>query len=172
MNPTYHNLSDHAETVQIDFDPTKISYERLLEVFWKSHNPGNRSWSRQYRAVVFFHNEEQERLALASRERVAAETEGKIYTEILPLSGFYLAEAYHQKYQLRQHAGLMTEFRAMYPDPGDFVNSTGAARVNGYLGGYGTTDHLQRELGTLGLSGAGAGKLLENVERRNRGAWF
>jgi methionine-S-sulfoxide reductase len=128
MNPTYHTRSDHAETVQIDFDPTKISYERLLEVFWKSHNPGTRSWSRPHRAVVFFHSKEQKRLELESRDRVAAKTEGKIYTEIPPFSGFYLAEAYHQKYPLQQHAEVMTEFRAMYRDPRDFVNSTAAAR--------------------------------------------
>jgi methionine-S-sulfoxide reductase len=171
-NPTYHSLGDHTETVQIDFDPTKISYEQLLGVFWKSHNPGSRSWSSQYKAVVFFHNEEQKRLALESRDRLAAETKGKIYTEVLPFSGFSLAEAYHQKYQLQQDTGLMREFRAMYLDARDFVNSTAAARVNGYLGGYGTPDDLQRELTTLGLSEAGAEKLLDGVKRRERGGWF
>ena len=172
-NPTYHNLGDHTEAIQIDFDPTKISYEQLLEVFWRSHNPGNRSWSRQYRAAVFVHNEEQKRLALESRDRVvAAETPGKIYTEVLPFSGFYLAEAYHQKYELQQDPELMEDFRAMYPDAGDFVNSTAAARVNGYLGGYGTADDLEREVGTLGLSEAGAGKLVDDVNRRHRQGWF
>jgi peptide-methionine (S)-S-oxide reductase len=166
MNPTYHSLGDHTETVQIDFDPTKVSYEKLLEVFWKSHSPGSRSWSRQYKAVVFFHNEEQKRLALESRDRLAAEIKGKIYTEVLPFSGFYLAEAYHQKYRLQQDGGLMREFRAIYPDAQDFVNSTAAARVNGYLGGYGTPEELQRELTTLGLSEAGAERLLDREKSR------
>jgi peptide-methionine (S)-S-oxide reductase len=171
-NPTYHSLGDHTETVQIDFDPTRVSYEKLLTVFWKGHNPGSRSWSRQYKAIVFFHNEEQKRLALESRDRLAAEIKGKIYTEVLPFSGFYLAEAYHQKYQLQQDSGLMREFRAIYPDARDFVNSTAAARVNGYLGGYGTPDELRRDLTTLGLSEAGAEKLLDRVKRHGRGGWF
>jgi hypothetical protein len=149
-----------------------VSYEKLLEVFWKSHNPGSRSWSRQYKAAVFFHTEEQQRLALESRDRVAAATEGKVYTELLPFSGFYLAEAYHQKYQLQQDQEVMREFRAMYSDPRDFVNSTAAARVNGYLGGHGTSEDLQRELSTLGLSDAGAGRLLDGVNRRHRPDWF
>jgi peptide-methionine (S)-S-oxide reductase len=143
-----------------------VSYEKLLEVFWKSHSPGSRSWSRQYKAVVFFHNEEQKRLALESRDRLAAEIKGKIYTEVLPFSGFYLAEAYHQKYRLQQHSALMREFRASYPDARDFVNSTAAARVNGYLGGYGTPEELQRELTTLGLSEAGAERLLDREKSR------
>jgi peptide-methionine (S)-S-oxide reductase len=171
-NPTYHGLGDHTESVQIDFDPTRVSYEKLLTVFWKSHNPGSRSSSRQYKAVVFFHNEEQKRLALESRDRLAAEIRGRIYTEVLPFSGFYLAEAYHQKYRLQQDSALMREFRAIYPDARDFVNSTAAARVNGYLGGYGTPEELQRELTTLGLSEAGAEKLLDREKRRGRGSWF
>jgi len=56
-NPTYHSLGDHTETVQIDYDPTQISFEELLDVFWDSHRPTQRAWSRQYMAAVFFHNE-------------------------------------------------------------------------------------------------------------------
>ena len=68
-NPTYHNLGDHTETLQIDYDSSKISYEKLLELFWEEHDPTSRSWSRQYKAVVFYHDEEQKRLAIAGRDR-------------------------------------------------------------------------------------------------------
>ena len=54
-NPAYHNLGDHTETIQIDYDPTKISFEKLLETFWDSHNPAQRSWSRQYMSVHVHH---------------------------------------------------------------------------------------------------------------------
>jgi len=167
-NPTYHDLGDHSESIQIDFDPTQISYQNLLEVFWKAHDPTRHSWSRQYRAALFFHNEEQKRLALESRDREAARINGKIRTEILPGSEFYPAEDYHQKYYLRQDYVLGNEFRMMFPSGKDLVNSTAAARVNGYMGGYGTNAALKDELDQLGLLEAGRKRLLEKVPSSGR----
>ena len=167
-NPTYHDLGDHSESIQIDFDPTQISYQHLLEVFWKAHDPTSRSWSRQYRAALFFHNEEQKRSALESRNREAGRINGKIRTEILPASEFYLAEDYHQKYYLRQDYVLGNEFKMMFPSEKDLVNSTAAARVNGYMGGYGTNAALKEGLDQLGLSEAGRRKLLQRVPSSGR----
>jgi len=158
-------LSDHSETIQIDYDPTKISYNELLDVFWDSHDPTFKPWSRQYMSIVFYHNDEQKRLAMETRDREESKKKGKIYTEIVPYSQFYLAEAYHQKYYLRQIPELVKEFIAVYPDTNDFINSTAVARLNGYAGGYGTQDALQEESGSLGLSPVGNGKLLEIADR-------
>ena len=162
-DPTYHSLGDHSETIQIEYDPTQISYHDLLDIFWDSHNPAKRSWSRQYMPAVFFHNNEQKRLAMETRNREAAKIQGKIFTEIIPFSEFYLAEAYHQKYRLRQEPDLMKDFSVMYPASADFVASTAAARINGYLSGYGTCADLKAELGGYGLSPAGSEKLLDIV---------
>jgi peptide-methionine (S)-S-oxide reductase len=85
----------------------------------------------------------------------------KIQTEILPFDRFYLAEDYHQKYQLGQHRQLMTEFKAMYSRNIDFVNSTAAARVNGYVGGHGEPEEITANIESLGLSGPGQKRLLE-----------
>ncbi len=164
-NPTYHNLGDHCETIQIDFDPRRISYEDLLGVFWKSHAPGTPSWSRQYRAAVFFHNEEQKRLALKTRDQVAANLKGQVFTEVLPATRFYPAEDYHQKYFLRRMPELFKEYRAIYPNPEDFVSSTAVARVNGYVAGYGTPAGLRQDLPRLGLSEAGRQSLLKLVRQ-------
>ncbi len=112
---------------------------------------------------MFFHNEEQKRLALEKRDHETAKARGKIYTEILPLSEFYLAEGYHQKYYLRQEPLLMKDFTEMYHAGGDFVDSTAAARVNGYIGGYGTCATLRAELNEFGLSPAGNERLLDIV---------
>jgi len=122
------------------------------------------SWSRQYMSAVYFHSEEQKKLAVETRNREAAKSKIKIYTEIVPASEFYLAEAYHQKYLLRQRPVLMKEFNAIYPATEDFVNSTAAARINGYLSGYGTFSTLKAELNNLGLPPATSNKLLEIVE--------
>ena len=143
-----------------------ISYEELLDLFWSSHSPTSRSWSRQYASVIFYHDEEQKRLAEASRDREAARLGQPVYTEIVPFSEFYLAEGYHQKYRLQQSPDLLQDLRAFYPDDTDFVNSTAAARVNGYLGGYGTLSTLEAEIDDLGLSPAGQEQLLELVSAR------
>ncbi len=166
-SPTYHSLGDHTETIQIDYDPNRISYEKLLETFWDSHNGADPSWSRQYMSIIFFHNDEQRRLAVESRDREAARRKRKILTEIAPAGEFYVAETYHQKYRLRQEGVLMKEFDAMYPNGNGFVNSTAAARINGYLDGYGTLEALQAELDSFGLSPAGRGKLLDIAKRQS-----
>lgn len=165
-NPTYYSLGDHAETVQVEYDPSRISYQELLDVFWAGHNPAQLAWSQQYASVIFYHDEEQLRLAQASKEQYESQCNCRVYSEIVPFTTFYLAEDYHQKYQLRQSPIFMDEFAAIYPDPVDFVNSTVAARVNGYLGGHGTLANLQAEIDDLGLSPEAQKALLEIVLNR------
>lgn len=108
-NPTYKQVctgeTGHAEVLQIYFDPKKITFDELLEIFWKTHDPTtlNRQGNdvgTQYRSVVFYHNEEQKKLA----EKYKAELNASgayskpIVTEISPFSKFYIAENYHQDY--------------------------------------------------------------------------
>ena len=162
-NPSYYGLGDHSETIQIDYDPTRISYQELLDVFWSSHNPQQRPWSTQYKSMILYHTDEQKRLAMESKGRDETRLESKVFTEIVPFSMFYLAEAYHQKYWLRQVPELLEEFTAIYPTTDDFVASTAVARVNGYVGGQGTCAALQEQLSSLGLSTAANGKLLDLV---------
>jgi len=161
--PTYYNLGDHTETIQIDFDPAQISYGELLEVFWQSHNPVQPSYSRQYASLIFFHDEEQKKAALASKQREEDRRGRKVFTEIVPAGAFHLAEDYHQKYYLQRSRTLMAEFTAMYPNVEDFVNSTAVARANGYLGGNGSRAQLEAELGSLGLSAEGEQELVRIV---------
>lgn len=148
-NPTYRALGDHAESIEIDYDPAVISYGELLEIFWRSHDPGSNPWSRQYMSAIFYHNEEQKKQAVESMKREEARTHRKIYTEISPASRFYRAEDYHQKYYLRQRPELMRELKAIYPSNEDFVNSTVAARLNGYLALKGPYPALRTEIGDL-----------------------
>jgi peptide-methionine (S)-S-oxide reductase len=108
-NPTYKDVctdaTGHAEVVQVTFDPSKVNYERLLDVFWSAHDPTtlNRQGpdiGTQYRSAIFFHSPEQERQARASKEKMqsAGKFRRPIVTEITPASTFYPAEDYHQKY--------------------------------------------------------------------------
>jgi peptide-methionine (S)-S-oxide reductase len=160
-SPTYHNIGDHSETIQIDYDPDKISYEELLQVFWDSHSPTTQSWSTQYRSIIFYHNDEQRQLTVASRQQEEARSGRTIVTEIVPFSEFYLAEDYHQKYYLQHERTLMEELRTIYPDFNDFVDSTVAARINGFLGGHGSLESLDEQIDSFGLSPEASSRLLE-----------
>jgi peptide-methionine (S)-S-oxide reductase len=106
-NPTYREVcshtTGHVEVTQVTFDPERVSFDQLLEVFWAMHDPTqvNRQGpdvGDQYRSVVFTHSPEQQAAAEASRERAQARFSAPIATEIRPLSAFYPAEDYHQAY--------------------------------------------------------------------------
>lgn len=108
-NPTYQDVcsgrTGHAEVVQVEYEPSKVSYEELLSVFWENHDPTtlNRQGpdvGEQYRSAIFFHTPEQRAAAIASKERLERSGRYKrpIVTEIAPVSEFYRAEEYHQQY--------------------------------------------------------------------------
>ena len=155
-NPTYYALGDHTETVQIDYDPAVISYEELLEVFWAAHNPTQRNYSRQYANVLFYHTEDQERLARDSADRMAEALGSEVRTELLPAGTFYLAEDYHQKYYVRNNQALWPEIARYYEgDDAGLVASTVAARLNCYLGGHGQIAEFEAIADEMGLSEEG-----------------
>jgi peptide-methionine (S)-S-oxide reductase len=164
-DPSYYNLADHSETIQIDFDPTQVSYDDLLEVYWDSRDHTAPSFSRQYASVIFYHSEEQRARAQASMEELEARTGRRVHVDVVPAGEFYPAEDYHQKYYLQNTGELMDEFRAIYPDTAAFVDSTAVARANGYVGGNGSREQLDEELPSLGLSPAGEQALLDAVSR-------
>jgi peptide-methionine (S)-S-oxide reductase len=166
VNPTYRSLGDHSESIEIAYDRRVVSFEDLLRIFWEGHDPFARSWSTQYRAAIFYHNDEQKRLAEKTRDKIEAAKKTKVYTEILPASTFYVAEAYHQKYSLRGNGEIMKEFRAIYPSDESLMNSTAAARVNGYLAGFGSLEDVQAALNNLGLSAQTRDGLLAEIRKQ------
>ena len=162
-DPTYRRLGDHTETVQMDFDPEAVSYRELLELFWRSHNASRPAWARQYMSAVFYADESQERLARDVKEHLEKSLRGELRTEIIPATRFYMAEDYHQKYILQGDRLLNREFRVMYPEFAEFVDSAAAAKVNGYLYGCGSLEQVRTELSSLGLSVKGGEHLLSRV---------
>jgi peptide-methionine (S)-S-oxide reductase len=114
-NPRYEHVAagatGHAEAVQVVFDPAKVSYEKLLAVFWKNIDPFDAGGQfcdrgRQYRTAIFYETEEQRRAAVASKESIEAQGRlpAPIATEIAPLPAFYPAEAEHQDFYQRNMA--------------------------------------------------------------------
>ena len=112
-NPTYEDVcsdeTGHAEVVEVEFDPAQVSYEQLLDVFWRNHDPTTRNrqgpdFGSQYRSVVFYHSPQQQ--AAAEAKKAELDKSGRfrrpIVTQIEPAPAFYRAEEYHQEY-LRKH---------------------------------------------------------------------
>jgi peptide-methionine (S)-S-oxide reductase len=106
-NPTYEEVcshtTGHAEVARVTYDPDRVRYDQLLEVFWAMHDPTQvdrqgPDIGDQYRSVIFAHTPEQEAAAEASKERVQARFSKPIATRVQPLQGFYPAEGYHQAY--------------------------------------------------------------------------
>jgi peptide-methionine (S)-S-oxide reductase len=158
-NPTYRQIGDHTECVQIDYDPATLTYEQVLDRIWAGHNPCFGTGIRQYQSAIFYETDAKRKAIEAGRDRMEAQLGKAVKTQILRLTDFTLAEDYHQKYELRCTEGLIEEFRALYPDAADFRNSTAAARVNGYIAGKGTRAQLEAEIGRLGLSDEGMKRL-------------
>jgi peptide-methionine (S)-S-oxide reductase len=115
-HPTYKDVctdrSGHAEVVEVEYDPARVPYDALLDVFWNAHNPTQRNRQgpdvgTQYRSAIFFHSPEQEAAAKASKERL--EKSGRfprpIVTEITPAQPFWRAEEYHQRYFEKRGGG-------------------------------------------------------------------
>jgi len=160
-NPTYYHLGDHTETIQLDYDPKKITYEKLLELFWNNHDPSTRS-SRQYMSAIFFHNKTQEELAKKSKEQMQLKKQRRgVATVVEPASEFYVAEDYHQKYLLHKHQELLKHVN--YSTNKELVDSTVASKLNGYVGGYGSSAQLEKEINDFGLPAYVADKLRKIV---------
>lgn len=162
-DPTYYNIGDHTEVVQIDFNPSEISYEKLLDTFWKGHTPYLSSYSQQYKSVILYHNEDQKNIAEEYIKEKESIDKMKATTEIYELEKFYMAENYHQKYLLKQNVTLTSELEKYYPEQSGFVNSTAVARVNGYLFGESNEELYSEERNLLGLSEYA----LKFLDRRN-----
>lgn len=160
MNPDYHNLKDHSETVQVQFDPAVISYRRLLQAFWENHEYATPIES-QYKSAIFYHDDAQKAEAEASLKEVEAgklgnpEFKGKqVLTVIEKATLFYVAELFHQKYFLQCNVKLFQELQkqGVYSRIDDITADKLSASLNGYLAGHGTVGGLMAEIDTWPVS--------------------
>lgn len=147
--PTYHNLGDHSEAIQIDFDPTRLSYDELLALARSEGNFGGQSYSRQYRSVVFYHS---------AAQKAAAQKAG--IREVEPVGTFTRAEDYHQKYYLQQ-SRVVKDFYAMFPTDHAFTDSTAVTRANAIVGGHVARERVQALLPQMGVGQDTAAALLK-----------
>lgn len=164
QDPTYQSLGDQSECIQIDFDPTVISYEELVDLMFALHDPSADPGYAQYRSLILASDDEQLAIARDRAEVVSAELGKPLATRIEPLKEFWPAEDYHQKYYLRNDKTLLSQFRGMLGGSELALrDSTAAMRVNGYVAGAGTRERLEGEVESFGLSESALTRLFSLV---------
>lgn len=134
-DPTYEQIGDHTEVVQVDYLPDERSFADLLELAFRAHDPHHRVAKRQYQSIVFTATERQ-RAALDQYLDEQAFDEGEIDTRLEPLGEFYPAEPYHQKYHLRSKRWITNALEGADYAEADIRESPAAAKLNGYAAGH------------------------------------
>ncbi|KAF4371851.1 hypothetical protein CsatB_024711 [Cannabis sativa] len=136
INPEYRSLADHAESVQVEYDPKLITFRQLLEVFWSSHDSRQAfgqgpDVGNQYRSIIFTNGTEESRLAALSKEKEQARSKVHIVlTQIQPLGTFYPAEPEHQKFELKRNPFLLQLIGNLPEEELEVSNL--ATKMNGY----------------------------------------
>lgn len=145
--PNYRQMGDHTETLQIEFDPQQIHYEDLLREFWWNHYPNRDAYKgRQYISLLFWHSEEQRLLIDQVKKERERQLNELVETEIRPFDGFTEAEERHQKYYLKRYPKALDQLAKLYPETSLLTDSTFAARLNGFVKGFGSRQRLIDEI--------------------------
>ena len=152
VDPDYHHTGDHRESVEVTYDPTRTSYARLLDVFWAAHPAVGGEGPRRTSEAALVAGEEQRRLAVASRRRVACAAGEAVNTRVEPVGRFWVAESSNQKANLQRRAPeLVEELAARFGGRDAFLASTAAAKLNAYAGGFAGEEALDDAARELGL---------------------
>ncbi|WP_157265675.1 peptide-methionine (S)-S-oxide reductase MsrA [Paenibacillus sp. FJAT-27812] len=166
-DPTYRQMGDHSETIQIAFDSEIVSFEEILEVFWDNHNPDNINdyKGRQYRSILFYTDAQQiETIRRVLKKRTVHGVPEPI-TEIAPFAKFYPAEDRHQKYYLKRYPDAMEKLSEWYPTQEELIDSTLAARLNGLAKGYTNLERIVNEIERWQLQADVQKRMVELVKR-------
>ncbi|QKS71611.1 peptide-methionine (S)-S-oxide reductase [Paenalkalicoccus suaedae] len=146
-NPTYKEMGDHSETLQIDIDPSIITGEEVLDLFWDLHSGKQHGYrDRQYRSVLLYENNRQKEIAIERMKKWEKKKGHLIETEIAPLTSFTLAEDYHQKYRLKRYKKVTLSLLECFKTHEAFNHAMLTARLNGLASGVGTKAGIIKEL--------------------------
>lgn len=132
-NPTYENIKDHSECVEILYDSNVIKYKDLLKILKSTYNSSYASVMKQYASIIFYQEEEEKKEAI----EFLASLKKPNFTQIKKMSDFYLAENYHQKYYLQLNKELFKDIRSNFNSYEEALFSKTSSRINGYLTGKG-----------------------------------
>lgn len=166
-DPTYRELGDHTEMVEIDFDPQSLRLETILDVFWNGHNPENINdyKGRQYQSLVLYRDEAQHRVIQELMEARKEQGNGTPGTEVVPFAGFYVAEDRHQKYYLKRYPDAIDKLSPLYPTHEELVNATLTARLNGLAKGFTNLARIVQEIQAWPISQEEQAELILLIQR-------
>jgi peptide-methionine (S)-S-oxide reductase len=159
----------HAEVLQVEFDPSRISFDELLQLFWDGHDPTRGRHGSQYRSILICENQEQYAAVQKSAAIVEKRAGRPIQTEVVVDKPFYSAEDYHQKWKLRQRRELFAELGKNFSTEGELLGSFAATKLNAIVGGHMSKAEIDTIADQLQLSAHGL-RLLESVPTRMRDA--
>jgi peptide-methionine (S)-S-oxide reductase len=135
-DPSYHDLGDHSEAIQVDYDPAVVSFSDLVDVAVANHDPRRQPRKRQYQSVLFYEAGEEREAIEARLDEIRADVE----TRVEPLDTLHLAETYHQKYNLRSDPARLSAFEEAGYDDAQIRESPAAARLNAAVAGRDVPD--------------------------------
>lgn len=147
-DPTYRQMGDHSESVELEYNPEILSYEQILRVFWDHHNPLNINGykGRQYQSMLLYRSSGQKEAIDRVLEERRESGRGEPATEVHPLTTFHPAEEKHQKYYLKRHPDAVAKLLTLYPSRADMDESMLAARLNGLAKGFINRSRLLEEV--------------------------
>ncbi len=146
-NPTYRQMGDHSECVEIVFDPKIISLEKIVHHFWTIHKPNRSNYKgRQYLSIILCEDSSQLQLVKKIKNELEVKLGEPIQTEIASLNKFSLAEEKHQKYYLKRYSKALESLLDYYSSHDSFMNSTLVARLNGFVKGYCSLSDIKNEI--------------------------
>lgn len=154
VNPTYREMGDHTEIIEMDFDPTMMDYSEILNLFWAHHHAQrlNQYRGRQYMSLLLYHNDQQKEKAIQVKQKWENEFHAKIQTEINAYTGMYLAEDKHQKYYLKRFPKAYNTIKGLFSTHQELVDSTLVTRLNGFVREFGSIQDIERDLMNWGLT--------------------
>jgi len=164
-HPTYREMGDHTECIQLEFDTEVITFEELAAIFWERHQPVNINGykGRQYQSLLIYETDSQREAidrVLRNRERSGL---GRPETDIVPYSIFYAAEERHQKYYLKRYPQAVEALTSLYPSHSQLNSSTIAARLNGLAKGFTNMERIKLEVEAWGIDDRARSRLLETI---------
>ena len=167
-NPTYHDLGSHTEVLEVEFDPTVISYRDLLDLFWAGHVPTRASSGTQYRSILLCEDEAQFATANASIAELETKLGSKVRTDVLVGQPFYPAEGYHQKWKLRQRPAIFDDLATNFETEAALLRSFAATKLNAIAGGHLSRSEVESFGAKLQLSTGSFELLISLLPKKRR----
>ncbi len=168
-SPKYQDVGFHSEVIEIDYDPSKISYEALATLFFESHNATSRPYYQRVKSLLFFRDETEKDIAqkiIEQQKKIAVQRGLLVYTELKPYDVFYLAEPEHQLKALKAETSLYSELLEMFGDESKLQNSILGSKLNAFLYGFGDRSDIESVLNQSGLSEASKLRIWEIFNQR------